>query len=104
MKGQDVWMRIFNTDFEEAVLAEIDETRNFEDQGTPEQNAKIIEKLDAYDYTFGELFDIYFSYYSCNGMSFDTLKDLFDMLQIENWNEVKDEYEEPIDNRYNNSF
>jgi len=90
MKGKLVWLKIFNTDFEEAVLCHIGEEKTFIDEGTDEQNKNIVAKLDGI--TYQQLFDIYFEYYSSHGMSFSTLQNMFEMLQIDDdWNKVKEE-------------
>jgi hypothetical protein len=89
MDGNTVWKKVFNTDFEKAVLNELNIEKTFEDMGTDEENKEIVEALDGW--TYERLFDCYFDYYG-HGFSFSDLVCMFDMLQIEDdWNKAKEE-------------
>ena len=92
MNGKEVWLKVFNTDFEEAVLNYLDMEKDFEDEGTDEQNEDIVKRLEGW--TYEKLFDIYLNYHG-HGLDFSTLKDMFEMLQIdEDWNKAKEGFEE----------
>jgi len=79
MKGKEIWMRVFNTDLEEGVLADIQKEKNFEDEGTDEENKEIVEALEGW--TLSKVVDVYF-YYNGDGVDSSVIRGLFDMLQI----------------------
>lgn len=92
MKGMEVWLKIFNTDFEDAVLSEIGEEKNFVDEGCSHENKKIVDKLEGW--TYAQLFNCYCNYHGSSGMDFATLVNIFEMLQIEDdWNKAKEGYD-----------
>lgn len=89
MKGKDVWLKVFNTDFEEAVLGEIGIEKDFDDEGTDEENKEIVDALDGW--TYERLFDCWFQYHG-NGLYFSDIKYIFELLQIDDdWNKAKEE-------------
>lgn len=47
MNGKELWSKIFNTDFEDAILGVLELEKNFQDLGTDEENAEIVEALDG---------------------------------------------------------
>ena len=84
MNGKELWLRIFNTDFEEAVLSHLDFEKNFDDEGTDEENKEIVEALEGH--TIEDIMN-----WRCNyeGWGIDTsmIREMFEQLQVKNIDE-----------------
>jgi len=86
MNGKELWMRIFNTDFEEAVLSHLNLEKNFEDEGTDEENKEIVEALEGK--TLQDMIDYRCQYFGY-GIDSTDIRDMIEQLQIEDIKEIK---------------
>jgi hypothetical protein len=87
LTGKELWMKIFNTDFEEAALANLKLKKDFDDDGTDKENKEIVKKLEGH--TLQDVVDWYLDYYG-HGMHASDIKDMVEMLQIEDIEEIKE--------------
>jgi hypothetical protein len=87
MNGKELWLKIFNTDLEKAVLSMLNLEKNFEDDGTDEENAEIVKALDGKK--ISDIVDYYLRYYG-HGMDCTDIRYLLiELLEIDNIDEIK---------------
>jgi len=87
MEGKELWLRIFNTDMEEPVLAFLEFEKDFEDEGTDEENKDIVEALEGK--TLKDVVDWTCQYYGY-GLYASDIAHMIDILQIKNIEEIKE--------------
>ena len=87
MNGKELWLRIFNTDLEESVLAHLGLEKNFEDEGTDEENAEIVKALDERE--LSDIIDWHCNYHGY-GIGASDIRSWIEMLQIEDIETIKD--------------
>lgn len=79
--GMELWLKIFNTDLEEAYLSMNDLEKDFQDGGSDEENAEIVASLEGKN--ISNILDDYFQYHG-NGIYASDLKYLLiDLLDLE---------------------
>ena len=77
----ELWLKIFNSDLEEAYLSMNDLEKDFEDEGDEEQNAEIVASLEGKN--ISHIIDDYFQYHG-NGVYASDLKYLLiDLLDLD---------------------
>ena len=87
MEGKELWGRVFNTDLEESVLAHLGLEKDFEDEGTDEENSEIVEALEGFD--LSHIIDWHCQYIGC-GIDSSDVRSWIEMLQIEDIETIKD--------------
>ncbi len=86
MNGKELWLKIFNTDFEESVLTHLNLKKDFEDQGTDEENKEIVKALDGFK--LSDIID-WHCVYNGYGIDSSSIRSWIEMLQIEDIEEIK---------------
>jgi len=87
MKGIELWRRIFNTDFEDSVLAHLELEKNFKDMGTDEENKEITDALEGNN--LSDIIDWHCLYIGC-GIDSSDIRSWIEMLQIEDIETIKE--------------
>lgn len=78
--GLDLWLKIFNSDLEEPVLANLHINKNFRDEGSEDERREIVNALENKSLSW--ILDCYFWYKGHGIYSNDIKYLLIDLLKI----------------------
>ena len=87
MTPKELWGKIFNSDLEEPFLERNNLTKNFDDMGTEEEMAPMLEALEGK--TMRDIVDYYLQYNGHGLYASDLRYLIIDLLEIDDIEEIE---------------